>query len=532
MPIPIARAPVVFDGQEMTARESLPRGSSTRRQGGGSPNLTRRKLLAGAGAGAAALLLEQSGIQAQAPSSRTVVFSHTTVVNVDAVQNDVALAVEGDKIVAIGPTDAILGTYPNADVYDGRGKALLPGLINCHAHMAAVLARGFNEDFGFPNSARLAIQPTSLLQGEEDTLMVTVAALEAIRTGTTTIVENAGNISRSAAALAQTGLRCVFAESVRDSENVAGPMAPEGLARSETPKFSPRLRDEGLQRINDLFTSWHGARQGRIRVFPAAALAETSSPELLQAIRAFAEKHDLGYTIHLSQSVPEVDFMVRHHGLRPPAFLDKHGFLGPRLFAAHCRYVDDADIALLGRSGTIISHQANMAANRGVIPPIAKLRAAGCPIANGTDNNTNDLFGVLKVALLTERISRQDANPGLRPQPEDMLEDATQGGARAVQHGKVLGSLEVGKKADLIVLDTLRAHLVPAGRIVSAWIHNGQPSDIESSMVDGQFVMRNRKVLTMDEDGIIAEADKVGRRIWGQVQAAGPITVPGRSRRH
>ena len=496
----------------------------------GTASLSRRQLLAGAGASAAALLLEHRGLQAQTTPAKTVVFAHTTVVNVDAVQNDVALAVEGDRIAAIGPTDTILGTYPNAEVYDGRGKALLPGLVNCHAHMAAVLERGFNEDFGFPNSARLAIRPASLLQGDEATLMVTVAALEAIRTGTTTIVENTGNISRSAAALARTGLRCVFAESVRDSENVAGPMSTEGLARSEAPRFSPRLRDEGLQRINDLFTSWHGAKQGRISVFPAAALAETSSPELLQAIRAFAEKHDLGYTIHLSQSVPEVDFMVRHHGVRPPAFLEKAGFLGPRLFAAHCRYVDDGDIALLGRSGTIISHQANMAANRGIIPPIAKLRAAGCPIANGTDNNTNDLAGVMKVALLTERISRDDAIPGTRPQPEDMLEDATRGGARAVHQETRLGSLEVGKKADLIVLDTRRAHLVPAGRILSAWIHNGQPSDIESSMVDGQFLMRNRKVLTMDEEGIVDEADKVGRRIWTKVLEAGPLALPGRPR--
>src|SRR4029077_4564528 len=279
-----------------------------------------------------------------------------TVVTVDAVQNDVALAVEGDKIAAIGPTEKILQTHPRAEVYDGRGKALFPGLINCHAHMAAVLARGFNEDFGFPNSARLAVQPASLLQGEENTLMVTVAALEAIRTGTTTIVENSSGIARSAAALAQSGLRCVFAESIRDSENVAGPMSPDGLARSETPRFSARLGEEGMQRIDDLFSKWHGAKDGRIRVFPAAALAETSSPELLKAVRAFAEKHDLGYTIHLSQSRAEVDFMVRHHGLRPPAFLDRHGFLGPRLFAAHCRYVDDADIAMLGRSGTIISH--------------------------------------------------------------------------------------------------------------------------------------------------------------------------------
>src|SRR5213078_2922600 len=141
----------------------------------------------------------------------------------------------------------ILEAYPNAEVYDGRGKALFPGLINCHAHLAATLARGFNEDFGFPNSARLAVQPTSLLQGEEGTLMVTIGALEAIRTGTTTIVENSGGISRHAAALAQTGLRCVFAESIRDSENVAGPMSAPGLANSQAPRFSATLRDQGMQ---------------------------------------------------------------------------------------------------------------------------------------------------------------------------------------------------------------------------------------------------------------------------------------------
>src|SRR5439155_10767022 len=247
-------------------------------------NISRRELLAGAGAGAAALLLEQRGVQAQA-TNRTVVFSHTTVVTVDAVHDDVALAVQGDKIVAIGPTDAVTRTYPTAEIYDGRGKALFPGLVNCHAHLAATLERGFNEDFGFPNSARLTVRPGSLLEGDEATLMVTIGALEALKTGTTTIVENSGGIGRHAAALAQTGLRCVFAESIRDSENVAGPMSPEGLTASEKPRFSPQLRDDGLQRISDLLTTWHGPKQGRITVFPAAALAESSSPELLKAVR-------------------------------------------------------------------------------------------------------------------------------------------------------------------------------------------------------------------------------------------------------
>jgi cytosine/adenosine deaminase-related metal-dependent hydrolase len=485
--------------------------------------LSRRHLIAGA----TALLAGAGNTEAQAPS-RTTVFTHTTVVTLDAAQQDVALAVQGDKIAAIGPTDQILGAFRNADVYDGRGKALFPGLINCHAHLEATLARGFNEDFGFPNSAQLAIQPASLLSREEATLMVTIGALECIRSGTTTVVQNASGIASSAAALAQTGLRCVFAESVSDRENGSGPISAEQLAQNEAPKFSAKLRDDEMKRIDDLFAAWHGKLQGRISVFPSAALAENISPELMHAVRAFAEKHDLGYTTHLNQSRTEVEFFRRYHGVRPAAFLQKHDYLGPRLVAAHCRYVDDSEIALLGKSGTIISHQAAMAANRGVIPPIPALRAAGCPVANGTDNNTNDMVEVMRVALMTERIRREDATPGRRPQPEDILEDATLGGARALRQTKTIGSLAVGKKADIIVLDTQKAHLVPAMRIVSAWIHNGQPSDVESVMVDGQFVMRNHKVLTVDEARLIADAAKVGRRIWSRVLAAGPIPIPGR----
>jgi cytosine/adenosine deaminase-related metal-dependent hydrolase len=495
-----------------------------------SATLNRRELIAGAGAGAAALLFDPRGAQSQPAPGRAIVFTNTTiVVTVDDVRHDVALAIEGDRIAAIGPTADIRQRYPQADVYDGRGKALLPGLINCHAHLAQTLSRGFNEDYGFPNSYRLAVQPTSLVSREEATLMAVVGALEAIKTGSTTVVENVGGTMNTASALAETGLRWVFAESATD--RVGGsPMSPEQLAKSTTPEYSQKMREEGLQRIADLHTAWHGKQNGRISVFPAAGLAENSSPELLQAVRAFAEKHDLGYTIHLSQSRAEVAYMNRYYGMSPVAFLARHGFLGPRLFAAHCRYVDDADIALLAKSGTIVSHQAAMAGNRGVIPPIPALRAAGVPIAMGTDNNTTDLFEVLRVALITERVRRDDEFPGVRPQPEDVLEDATVGSSRAVRQQKALGTLEVGKKADLLVLDTQRVHLVPAVRIVSAWIHNGQPNDIESVVIDGRFVMRDRKILTVDEAAIIAEADKVGKRVWAAVQEKTPIAIPGRKK--
>lgn len=496
-------------------------------QAEGRPGLNRREMLAAAGIGAAAFAASAPAMAAGG-SQRPILFTHIGILIGDRVREDAALLVVGDRIAAIDGTDALRAAHPDAEIHDGRGKVLLPGLVNCHAHLSATIARGFNEDFGFPNSARLKLTPESLLSPDERRLMVTMGALEAIRTGTTTLVENVSGIAPHAEALAGSGLRMVFAESVRDSENVAGPMAPEGLAASVRPIFSQRKREEGMARIESLHSRWHGADGGRISVFPAAALAETSSPELLRDVRAFADKHGLSYTIHLSQSVAEVDFMKRWWGMSPPAFLDRAGFLGPRLFAAHCRYLDDADIALLGRTKTMISHQAGMAANRGVIPPIARLRAAGAGIANGTDNNTNDVFSVMRTALLTERISRNDPFPGVLPQPEDMFEDATLGGATALGHRSLTGSIEVGKKADLIVLDTQRAYLVPCGRILSAWIHNGQPSDIVASMVDGRFLMREGRILSLDEPALIAEADKVGRRIWGQVHAAGPIAIPGR----
>ena len=495
----------------------------------------RRSLLLGAGAavGAAvgASLLPQTNAlgQSASGSAGATVFTHTTVVTNDPERRtlrDVALAVDGDVIAAIGDTDELLERYPQAEVYDGRRKALLPGLVNCHAHLAATIAKGFNEDYGFPNSLVLEESPSSLLSSEEATVMSTLAAIEGLRSGTTTMVQNVGGIARDAASLAETGQRWVFAESVRDITTVDGPMSPPRLARSVPPEFSDRLRNEGMQRISDLYTDWHGKKDGLISVFPAAALAELSSPELLRDVREFADDHDLGYTIHMTQSTAEVEFMLRYHGVRPAIFLEQNGFLGPRLFAAHARYVDSTEIEALARTNTIITHQAAMAANRGVNPPITALREAGCQIALGTDNNHTDMLHVMKTAISLERIQRDDDFPGTLPQPEDMLADACTGGAAAVNQSGDLGSLEVGKKADLLVLDRFKPHLSPSGRILSAWVHNGQPSDIESVMVDGRFAMRDHRVTTLDEAALMEEAYRIGERIWGRILKDGPLPIP------
>jgi len=501
----------------------------SRKQDNEPLRLSRRQLLAGAGAAVGGLASQP--LLAQAPTTgETVVFSNTTIVTNDSERRtlrDMALAVQGNRIAAIGDTPEVMAQFPDAEVYDGSRKALLPGLINCHAHLSATIAKGFNEDYGFPNSLNLEQSPASLLSSDEATLMSVLAALEGIRSGTTTMVQNTGGIARDAAELAQSGQRWVFAESVRDITTVSGPMSPPRLANSVPPRFSDQLRNEGMQRISDLYDTWHGRQDGLISVFPAAALTELSSPELLRDVREFADRHQLGYTIHMTQSQAEVDFMLRYHGVRPAIFLDNHGFLGPRLFAAHARYCDATEIEALGRTRTIITHQAAMAANRGVNPPINALRAAGCPIAMGTDNNHTDMLHVMKTAISMERIQRNDEIPGTLPQPEDMLASAAGGGAMAVNQADSIGSLEVGKKADLLVLDTMKPHLIPSGRILSAWVHNGQPSDIESVMVDGKFIMRDHRVLTLDEEAIMEEAYQVGERVWNRILRDGPLPLPG-----
>ena len=132
----------------------------------------------------------------------------------------------------------------------------------------------------------------------------------------------------------------------------------------------------------------------------------------------------------------------------------------------------------------------------------------------GTDNNTQDMLEVIRMGLVTERILRDDST---QPQPEDVLKETTRGGAFALRKQDEIGSLEVDKKADLIVVNTQRAHLVPTMRIVSSWIHNGQAGDIESVMVNGNFLMRDYEVLTIDEAALVKKADEIGRRAWNQL---------------
>ena len=453
----------------------------------------------------------------------TTVIANTTVVTGNparTVLHDASIAVTADRITSVGPAAEVERAYPDADVVDGRGKAVFPGLVNCHTHLLATGDRGILEDFGFPTRLAFPVSARSLLSREERQTLALLGALESIRSGVTCLLEISSDVAVYAPDLAATGLRVVLAENINDVD--------EAQAREGVYRFDEARADAALQRSADLVESWHGRQQGRVNCFLAPHAPETCSPGLLRRSREMAEQYGVGYTIHLSQSRQEIEAVMRVRGVSPTHYLFANDFLGPDLLAAHCRYVNPAEIALLGQQGVRVANNAAIAARRGAAAPVRELQGAGCVIGMGSDNMAEDLVEVMRAGLFLERVRRNDE---VYPQPEDVLEWATAGGAKALGMGDAAGSLEVGKKADLFVVDLLRPHLVPSLRVVSAFVHNGQPGDITSVMVDGNWIMRDDRVLTMDEGDVVRRAETVGHAAWSRLlerypNVPFPISIP------
>lgn len=453
----------------------------------------------------------------------TTVIANATIVTGDAgrtVLHDAAIAVSDDRIVSVGPTEDVRQTYPDAEVVDGRGKAVFPGLINCHTHLLATGDRGILEDFGFPTRLTFPVSARSLLSAEERETLAVLGVLESIRSGVTCLLEISSNVAGYAADLAATGIRLILSENINDVD--------ESRLRQGEFNFDDGRADASLQRSADLVESWHGKHDGRVSCFLAPHAPETCSPYLLRRTREMAERYGIGYTIHLSQSKEEIEAVMRVRGVSPTHYLFANDFLGPDLVAAHCRYVDSAEIALLGQCGVKITNNAAIAARRGAAAPVRELQAAGCTIGMGSDNMAEDMVEVMRAGLFLERVRRNDE---VYPQPEDVLEWATSGGAGALGMEDIAGSLEVGKKADLFVVDLMKPHLVPSLRVVSSFVHNGQPGDITSVMVGGEWVMRDGKVLTIDEEDVVRRAEAVGHAAWRRLlerypNVPFPINIP------
>ena len=453
----------------------------------------------------------------------TTIIANATIVTGDpgrTVLHEAAIAISEDRIVSLGTTAQVQQLHPDADVVDGRGKAVFPGLVNCHTHLLATGDRGILEDFGFPTRLTFPVSARSLLNAEERQTLALLGVLESIRSGVTSLLEISSNVAGYAADLADTGLRLVLAENINDVDE---PRMRDGEFR-----FDESRADAGLQRSANLAEAWHGQRDGRVSCFIAPHAPETCSPYLLRRSREMAERYGIGYTIHLSQSHQEIEAVMRVRGVSPTHYLFANDFLGPDLLAAHCRYVNAAEIALLGQHGVKVANNAAIAARRGAAAPVHELQAAGCAIGMGSDNMAEDMVEVMRAGLFLERVRRNDE---VYPQPEDVLQWATSGGSGALGMQDAVGSLEVGKKADLFVADLMRPHLVPSLRPVSAFVHNGQPSDITSVMVNGDWVMRDGRVLTIDEDDIVRRAEATGHAVWRRLlerypNVPFPINIP------
>ena len=240
-------------------------------------------------------------------------------------------------------------------------------------------------------------------------------------------------------------------------------------------------------------------------------------------MRALQQKLDTPATIHLNQIWGEVAAVKAIRGRLPTEYLDDLGFLNDRLIAAHCRCMEPQEETRLGRPGVSVAFNSAIAARRGLSPRIADLEQAGCNIAMGTDNMAEDMVEVMRTGLFMERVRRKD---GRRPTPEQVHRWATVNGYRAmgIPDG---GSLVVGNKADLIMIDLRNAHLVPVLRLVSDFVHQGQGRDVVAVMVDGQWVMRGGEILTMDEERIVADAQRIAKAAWRRMFASNPdLKVP------
>jgi 5-methylthioadenosine/S-adenosylhomocysteine deaminase len=452
----------------------------------------------------------------------TIIHDATIVTGDDrgTIHYDAALVVADDRIAAIGATSELLARYPIAERVNGRGRAVMPGFANTHTHLAMTIARGIYEDLSPPHrppfTGGLAELPLPPLETSERTIMAELGVLEAIRSGTTLLLEDGAGVSGHAPSLLRSGVRCVLTERAWDRANAS-------IGQPGPFQVSEKLAEDGLARIRQSHADWNGKGAGRIQVGVSAWAPDMCSPAMLRRVRALQDELGATATIHLNQIWGEVAAVKEQRGVLPTEYLAREGFLSDRLIAAHCRCMTADEERLLGASRAAVAFNAAIAARRGLSPRVAELEAAGALIAMGSDNMAEDMVEVMRTGLFMERVRRQD---GRHPTPEDVLAWGTRNGYRAlgVADG---GWLAPGNKADFIVVDLRKPHLAPALRVVSDFVHQGQPADIEFVMVDGHWLMRDGRVLTLDESVIVQEAGLVARAAWRRMfETRSDLTPP------
>ena len=452
-----------------------------------------------------------------------LLITDTTVVTCDAERRVLergAVAISGDRIEAVGETTELLKTHSDHQRMSGRGLAVLPGFINAHTHTVLTSLRGTVEDWDGDIIYRYMSPVSYTMSDSERAVMAALGCLEAIRSGTTTLVDPFRHVGTYAGAMADTGLRLWLSESCADID-------------TRKIRFGDYAIDEAfgqtfLDRAQALIETWHGARGGRVNCQVAAHAPDNCSPAMLAKLKDLAAQHGLTRTCHLAQSTGEVAAIRSQHDLTPAGYLDREGFLGPDLTWAQWTFCTKGDVELLAQRGAQLAHCPASSSRRGLHKvPIGWIRDAGVNIAIGTDNMSEDMFQAMAIGSIVHRTGRgRDKEGGTSPSGQDVLDMITLNAARSVGAEAEIGAIKPGMKADLTIIDLNAPAMRPIIRLVSNIVHYGHPGLAHSVIVDGEFVMRDRKVLTMDEEALLAEAQIVTRRVWERMIDANPDITP------
>jgi 5-methylthioadenosine/S-adenosylhomocysteine deaminase len=441
----------------------------------------------------------------QAPKRAVaLVVTNATVVTIDAnrrVLSPGAVAIDGTDIVGVDTPQAILARFAPRDTLDADGQIVLPGLVNTHTHAPMVLYRGLADDLAlmewlqqyiFPAEAK-TVSPQFVRVGTR------LAALEMIQSGTTTFTDMYYFEEEVAKAAKEAGLRGVLGQTIIKFPVADAKTPAESLARAE--RFIVDWKADGL-------------------IVPAVAphALYTLEPDTLKAARALADKHGAPLIIHLAETRAEVDAALTLAQRTPVSYLEMVGLWGPRTLAAHGVWVSAEDMETLAKHGVAVSHnpESNMKLASGTAPIVDYLKA-GITLGLGTDgaasNNDLDMFEAMRFTALLHKLQRND--PRVLP-AADVLAMATIGGAKALGLGDRIGSIEPGKRADLIVVSTAGARQTPLYDPISHLVYVAHGDDVTTTIVNGRTLMRDRKVLTLDVGAVLKDA----RAAADQVRAA------------
>ena len=408
--------------------------------------------------------------------------------NRDIIKNG-AIFIKNDKIEDVGNADAIQKKYANEikQIINANGGIAMPGLINCHTHLAMALLRGYADDMPLERWWFDAIYPIeSKFTREKVYLGSLLGALEMIKSGTTTFADFYYFMDEAGKAAEKTGLRANLGVAVLDCETFAFKNSAEILAD-----------------IPRLFKKWKGSSLVKISIAPH--MLQTASLETHKKCKSLAKKLGLILHTHLAESKEGIKHSRKNYKTTPAELLVKNNILDKNSLAAHCCHLSGSDINLLAKAKVNIVHcpASNMKLASGVMP-FSKLVKAGINICLGTDgacsNNSLDMFSEMKIAALLHKSTEK--NP-IAADAQTIFDMATINGARALGMEKEIGSIETGKKADIIILDCNQPHLSPEHNLVSNLVYAGKGSDVKTTIINGKAIMKNRKILTINENKIL-----------------------------